>query len=377
MYPVCGTSRKLCSASIDARYNTFLASDFRQMKKLAFIDHSFHQATRSSEFFREILCLEYEVIVFFDHGWRDGPEVDPVAVNKGDFDVILLWQFLPSARNLRRLICKNLFWVPMYDSEWRRADLTWRALSRLNLKVICFSKMLHETARRFGINSYYAQYFPTPSTQTVRYAKPRLFFWQRTGDIDWQLVKEILAGNEVEKIVLKDDPDPFYVFVEPSPDDIERLHIEIVRNLKVAGEGRREDYLRLLSTCNIFIAPRSTEGIGLSFLEAMALGMCVVGADLPTMNEYIRAADNGFLFDPECPLPIDLTGFAECGRRAKAGIVEGRQQWEASVQPLLQFIAEPSTREHSYWAIIMLILYDFARGLKRQVWQIPSRNLKK
>jgi hypothetical protein len=44
----------------------------RTKKKLAFIDHSFHRVTRSSEFFQEKLRCEYEIAVFFDDAWRGG-----------------------------------------------------------------------------------------------------------------------------------------------------------------------------------------------------------------------------------------------------------------------------------------------------------------
>ncbi len=344
-------------------------------KKLAFIDHSFHKATQSTGFFQDILSREYEVTVFSDDAWQGGPEVDARAVNAGNFDVVILWQAIPFARNLLRFTCKNLLWVPMYDAEWQRSGLGWRALCRLGLKVICFSKALYETTRRFGLNSYYVQYFPEPSTQAVSYSSPRVFFWQRINQLDWPLVKHILAENNIAKIVLRDDPDPGHVFTEPDYDDVEKLQIEIVRNLKVGGGTRRGDYLQLLSSCNVFIAPRLREGIGLSFLEAMALGMCVVGADLPTMNEYISSAENGFLFDPERPAPIDLTGFAECGRRARATIAHGHQQWRASLPSILKFISEPSTREISYWTTILLLLWDLARRLRLGLAQLfPSQS---
>ena len=54
-----------------------------------------------------------------------------------------------------------------------------------------------------------------------------------------------------------------------------------------------EEYMDHLSRCNIFIAPRLYEGIGLTFLEAMANGMVVLSPNSPTMNEYIQNNING------------------------------------------------------------------------------------
>ena len=54
-----------------------------------------------------------------------------------------------------------------------------------------------------------------------------------------------------------------------------------------------KQYLEHLSKCNIFIVPRLYEGIGLTFLEAMASGMVVLSSNFPTMNEYIQNNING------------------------------------------------------------------------------------
>ena len=51
--------------------------------------------------------------------------------------------------------------------------------------------------------------------------------------------------------------------------------------------------MEFLSSCNIFIVPRMFEGIGLTFLEAMASGMFVISSDTPIMNEYISHKNNG------------------------------------------------------------------------------------
>ena len=60
-----------------------------------------------------------------------------------------------------------------------------------------------------------------------------------------------------------------------------------------------EEYADLLGSCGLFAAPRRKEGIGLSFLDAMARGAFVLGYDSPTMNEYIRHAETGWLFNED------------------------------------------------------------------------------
>ncbi len=350
------------------------------MKSLAFIDHSFHKASRSSDFFTEILRQEYNVTMFFDETSRGGPEADIHAINAGNFDVVVFWQSLPAPFSLLRLSCTNLIWVPMFDSEWNRADLAWRALRAINVKVICFSKAIFEATRKNGVSSQYVQYFPEIPPQTVQYDAPRLYFWQRTNFLTWASIRQVLSGNGVEKTILpaktilKDDPDPGHVFAEPSHHDVGRFHIEIVRNMKIASGGRREDYLRMLSGCNIFVAPRLREGIGLAFLEAMAMGMCVVGADLPTLNEYVETGQNGYLFDFEHIAPVDISGFAQCGIRARELATEGRKKWLEGIPSLMQFMAWTPGSKRSGFATAMVLLWGVASAAKRHYEQMFGRS---
>lgn len=345
------------------------------MKSLAFIDHSFHKASRSSDFFTEILRQEYNATMFFDETWNGGPEADTGAINAGKFDVVMFWQSLPAPGSLLRLNCRNLIWVPMFDSEWNRADMVWRALRAINVKVICFSKAIFETTRKNGVSSQYVQYFPEIPPQTVEYDAARVFFWQRTDFLTWASVGKVLSGREVEKTVLKDDPDPDHIFVEPSDDDVRRFNIEIVRNMKIASGGRREDYLRMLSGCNIFVAPRLREGIGLAFLEAMAMGMCVVGADLPTLNEYVKTGQNGYLFDLERTVPIDISGFVQCGIRARELASAGRKQWVAGLPSVMKFIAQSAESKRSGFATVVVLAWGIASVARRRYEETFGRRI--
>ena len=62
-------------------------------------------------------------------------------------------------------------------------------------------------------------------------------------------------------------------------------------------------YAPALRRAGIYFAPRLYEGIGISFLEAMAMGKAVVAPDNPTMNEYVTHNVNGFLYKPGGPAP--------------------------------------------------------------------------
>jgi hypothetical protein len=340
------------------------------MKRIAFVDHFFHKASRSSDFFKELLSREYSVTLFFDETWGGGSEADIIAINAGNFDAVVFWQSLPLPLSILRLKCRNLIWIPMFDSEWNRANLAWHALAALGMKVVCFSNGIFEAAQRNGVDSHLVQYFPEIPAESVNYDAPRLFFWQRTDFLTWAQISRILAGNHIESSVLKDDPDPDHVFSEPGASDIEQFNIKILRNMRIASGGRREDYLRILAGCNIFIAPRLREGIGLSFLEAMSMGMCVVGADLPTLSEYVKSGEEGYLFDPEHLSPLDISGFAQCGARARMAASEGRQKWLDGIPSLMKFIALTTETRRSRLASVVVLLWAAASAVKLRYEQM-------
>jgi len=103
-------------------------------------------------------------------------------------------------------------------------------------------------------------------------------------------------------------------------------------NSGVKEWGSREDYLRHLGGFNIFFAPRRHEGLGLTFLEAMAMGLCVVAEDLPTANEYLLAHQNGVLYrgDEQTlrPLaPLCKEQLTSMGKNARQTIQTIHQRW--------------------------------------------------
>ena len=58
----------------------------------------------------------------------------------------------------------------------------------------------------------------------------------------------------------------------------------------------KSEYLSLFEKCNVFIAPRKKEGIGITIVEAISKGMFVVGYNDSTMNEYVSDKESRFHF---------------------------------------------------------------------------------
>ena len=109
--------------------------------------------------------------------------------------------------------------------------------------------------------------------------------------------------------------------------------------------ANREDYLRAVREADVFFAPRVSEGIGMSFLEAMVGGKCVAAPDNPTMTEYIDHGRTGLLYNPKRPGPLDFSRVEDISDNVRRFVEEGREKWLQAREELLDFIRESSRKK--------------------------------
>jgi len=193
-----------------------------------------------------------------------------------DCDGAIIWEF-PISRFRFFFRGKRNVFVPMYDNEWG-SYWQWKRIAWSGMGVISFCGRVSDHARRCGVtNILDVRYFPDPAMLPQKKGDPkRVFLWER-GEINRSVAERLFP------------PTDGYVF-----------------DVKGADEFlSREAYLERMSKCGIVIAPRRKEGIGMVFLEAMAMGKCVVANDDATMNEYITDGENGILCNVSMPLRID------------------------------------------------------------------------
>lgn len=85
------------------------------MKSLLFIGHEFHQKTKSADFLKDLLSEKYEVESIYlnpDENYSFG------NLAGKSYDVVILWQLMPSIKELRKHIQFNhCAFFPMYDIE--------------------------------------------------------------------------------------------------------------------------------------------------------------------------------------------------------------------------------------------------------------------
>ena len=347
-----------------------------QKRKVVFWDHSFHLKTKSTDFFEEILKSEFEIIHFWDNSWRPGGDMPDVEeINRLQPYCLLFIQQLPPKQIISRIKCPNKIWVPMGDCFTFGLCVSLQSLAyclTLNLKTIAFCRETYRLSRMFGLYTLKLQYFPAPALEhidKVVSGKNKIFFWQRREEIDWPYLRRVISPDQVDTLYFKIDPDPGQSVRMPSAEDISAYNIKFIE-----GWMDKDGYLKLLKSCDVFIAPRPYEGIGRAFLEAMAFGLCVLSPNHHVANEYIRSGDNGILYDFINPQAVDLSQAKMLGARAQDSIRRGFKKWEEEKTKILKFVLRPIPffcRIHSFVSIggFMLIFFILRifRYIKRNV----------
>ena len=314
--------------------------------RLLFIDHECHRKTRSTEFFVEVIRKAFSVKEhYYSQAYRTG-----VAQETSECDVVVTLEFLVSRRKFLVPGKKNIF-VPMYDNEWG-SFWQWKRIAWSGMGVISFCDKLSAHARKCGVtNILDVRYFPDPAEFPHASGDPkRVFLWER-GDIGRSVAERLFP------------PSAGYVF------DVKRADEFL----------ERRAYLERLSQCGIVMAPRRKEGIGMAFLEAMALGKCVVAHDDATMNEYITHGENGILFHLDDPKPVDEAMVLHVLENVGRSAAEFRSRWLLDKAKINTFIADQRPCAPSFvcrfkmaLSYPLFLLEGVAHMLMERLWKMQT-----
>jgi|GEM_PF-641001 len=308
-------------------------------KKIAVIGHSFHLKTRSNDFFINLLNKHFDVEYIIDESWRNKKKPKLGHLDE-TYSAVIFWQMI-SHDYLREIKCKNIIFIPMFDQSGSSSRSYWYHYR--NLKIISFSKTMGDMLSMLGFDVLNVKYYPEPA-QVNKEAQPNTcFFWQRINTIDWPKVKMLLSKSKIKKIHIHKAIDPGHKFTKPSAVDEKKYNI-----IYSKWFPDRESYLKVVDENQIYIAPRFQEGIGLSFLEAMARGKIVVAADQPTMNEYIIDGYNGYLFDPYNVKAINFSNSEAVIKNSLLTIKNGYAEWVKSESKIIDFI-EKQNKKNLYF----------------------------
>lgn len=294
--------------------------------KCLFIDHKYHSTTSSTRFLMDIMSEKFTVEVLYLDDFTS-KSFDRILKTNAELYLAFQYDFIAPflLSNNKKVIV-----IPMYDGTGEMHPLHW--MSMKGSLFLNFSKHLHNVHTGLGLNSLYARYYPDPSNYPKFDPKTNdpssVFFWERHPQlglsIDWLAYQLNRQNFGLKKIHIHQAPDPGQYTKRNALTLRDIFPGKYVTNS--TWYKSKEKFLEEMSCFGIYIAPRKAEGIGFSFIDAMACGMVVLAYDKATMNEYITHGVNGILFNDNLPniRTIDLD---KIRKKSIADFSEGRQNW--------------------------------------------------
>lgn len=308
-------------------------------EKIAYIGHSYHKKTKSTQFMLDYLSEFYDVETFWDESWQNNQITDYSHIDE-KYKAVILFYVITNKQSLKTLKHKNIIFIPMFEAvkDWNFKN--WYPYK--NTKIINFCNGVHKKITKMGFNSSYLQYFPK-----VKEFQPgnteSVFFWQRQNKININTLKKIFKNNEV-KIHIHNAIDPGKKQIIPSKQDEKKYAITYS-----TWFDTREEMNECIKEKGIYIAPRLEEGIGMSFLEAMAMGKAVIAHRQHTMDEYIENGKTGYLCDFKNPKPIDLKNLEQIQKNTYAYMQQGYNNWLEDRKQIIELIEkEPIKTEFPF-----------------------------
>lgn len=320
------------------------------MKSVLFVGPDYHEKTGSSLFMLELL--------------REQFLVEYVSINliKGDnrfvlddytsrcFDFLICWQVMLPSSSLKLLCYHQGIFFPMYDGCPSISKVE-KWLPYRSFNIISFCRKLHEDLLRIGLSSHYIQYFPEVPSSVELGDVGKIFFWNRQLEINVPLIERLFSNCKIHSLHWHQSMDVPGLPVPPLDCNNWEIHTSDWY------EDKREMLLDVQKAA-YYIAPRMREGIGMSFLEAMVAGRCVVAPDEPTMNEYITHGWNGLLYDPRKPLALEQHDVHAIQEKCRQYCFSGRNSWELNKGRIYEWIEEvPKINKYrlSFWFIIRFL----------------------
>lgn len=331
---------------------------------MVFVDHSFHKKTKSGDFLRELFGEKYEIVDLYDDSWRGINNLNAETINKYNPDLVFFFQSLLSFEELEKIKSK-IVWAPMYDSVVSLPSLFWRKLSCAPILIITFCLSLDKKINNYGLKSFYIQYYMDPKKlpKTDELNNNRLFFWQRT-NFSFIELKRYLDFKQINGISLKLDVDPNHKAMLPTTSDIKKYKIKFLEFV-----ADKNSYLKEIGKCGLFVAPREFEGIGMSFIEAMAMGLVVIAMDNPTMSEYIKNGYNGYLFNLTNKKRVNLKNIELVRRNLRHDYLKKFKLWEKNKMEMLNFIEDNRPKSKNISQRMMMV-YKFISNIELVIYYL-------
>src|SRR5581483_2892831 len=168
---------------------------------------------------------------------------------------------------------RRIVWLPMWDHAARFEQAWWDALPK-TLRIVAFSEPVARRAARAGLPVLRLRYFVDPAQRApVSWTGGTvLLYWNRAGLASLEFLRRTCEALQVDELLFRPRLDP-RMPADRAYDVPERLGGAAVRVVDVEG---RDAYAHVSAAANVFFAPRLREGVGITFLEALARGCPVL-----------------------------------------------------------------------------------------------------
>ncbi len=248
--------------------------------RIAFFGRQFHKFSASANFFIDYIKQEFDVDLYYLDGGDAQPRADFIIER---YEAIICWQNEHVA-TYYSIVHPNVINISMWDGVSNRSDNFFNLMS--SLKNICFSRSLFDrlggktTDRSFLIKYYMNSSFVNKEILAIENAH-RVTFWERDPGF-------LRASDIVD--VFNPAIQNFHFHGIPAADQKKLLdeYSNISFTFTDVNAGCNNQYIDELSKSTIFVSPRRSEGIGMSFIEAMSHGLLVMGNNQATMSEYLN-----------------------------------------------------------------------------------------
>lgn len=299
-------------------------------KKALYLGHEYHIKTQSTVFLKELLQESFDMTYISFNPYTKEYTSDEKFDDNFEYDYLICFQIMPSVQELEmKYKYKKGVLFPMYDATIGLGDEWWEQYK--DFVIICFSSTLKKKLKDLDIFSYYIQYFPMPDEIVNWGSEDSLYFWQRRENISLKTVKAVFPADLLNQVHLHKALDPEEKFDE---DDLKLFH-----SIEISGwETEKKTIKNIMQNSALYMASRQYEGIGMGFLEAMAMGRCVIAPDSATMNEYIQDGYNGFLYKNTIEKKITKQSVRDCQRNAYEYIKKGYEKWQIEKENIVKWI---------------------------------------
>lgn len=340
------------------------------MKHLLFIDYVYHQRTKSHDFMVSFLSEKYHVTCCYIDPSIEAPYSELETVPRKDFNVLVCWMIMPPREILdRQFSYRHAALIPMIDYCPRpRRTEAWYPYRDYN--IICFSETLSNRLVKSGLSAKYIQYFPEPNDAFQDWGdRDSAYFWYRKETVNLSLVKTLFSKIGLNHLHIHNVPDSGKPPLKPESNGK-------IRKTYSEWYGNKNDLYTDMADSAYYIAPRTEEGIGMAFLEAMAMGRCVVAADRPTMNEYICHSETGLLYNLKKIEPLSPHDVRKIQKQSYDFIKQGYKRWEKDQEMIYKWLETPA--KISRYRIFFSMIWRFiSRPIKVLRMAIMFTSLKK